>query len=342
MNSPRLKRTAKRASAISLLILIATSCSAQPRSFDARDPGSPLALVRTIPLPDVHGRIDHMALDRQSNHLFIAELANNSLDDVDLSSGKVAGRITGVHEPQGVAWLASRNEVAVACGDGSVRFYDASSRREVARVTLGHDADNVRVDRRKGDLVVGYGSGALAVIDPSTHKVIRTLKLNGHPEAFEIIGSRVFVNVPDRREIVVGDLDRAVSVGAVATGGRSGNYPMASQSNGQLLAVAFRVPSSVAVLDTRSARIVSSTSACGDADDLYFAGSDLIIVCGEGEVDLASLSGGRTIRVTTRPGARTGLLDFDTARLFIAVPMRGSTAEVWQLSVAPRETPARQ
>lgn len=336
MNSWPLLQLAGRASVIAVLLLIGTSCSAKPSIVDARDPRSPVMLVRTIALPNVRGRIDHMALDVKSNHLFVSELTNGSVDDVDLSSAKVAARITGLHEPQGIAWLARGDEVAVACGDGTVHFYNASDRREVARVSLGDDADNVRVDGRQGNLVVGYGSGALAVIDPATHKVIRTLTLNGHPEAFEIIGSRVFVNVPGRREIVVGNLDAAVPVAAIGTGARLGNYPMASESSGKRLAVAFRLPSSVAILDAKSAQIVSSMSVCGDADDLYFAGRELIIVCGEGEVDLASASDSTIVRVSTRAGARTGLLDPDTGRLFIAVPMRGSTAEVWQLSVRRR------
>lgn len=335
MNSRSLALASRRAPVFALLMFVAPSCTAKPPGFDARDPHSPVHLVRTIPLSDVPGRIDHMALDRTSNHLFVSELTNGTVDDVDLTSGTVAGRMTGLREPQGVAWLPERNEVAVACGDGTVHFYDGVDRREVARVALGDDADNVRVDSRNGDLVVGYGSGAIAVIDATTHRVIRTLQLNGHPEAFEIVGSRIFVNVPSRHEIVVGDLDAGLTTRSVGTGTRFGNYPMASDRGGQRIAVAFRFPGSVAVIDAKSAGTLSSTPVCGDADDLFFAGSMIILVCGEGAVDLASTTGISIARVATRRGARTGFFDANADRLFIAVPAQGSTAAIWELSVRP-------
>lgn len=335
MNSRSFACASRRVPVFAVLLLASTSCSAKPTSFDARDPHSPVRFLRTIPLPNVHGRIDHMALDRKSKHLFVAELANGSVDDVDLVAGKVAGRITGLREPQGVAWLPEHDEVAVACGDGTVHFYNGSDRQEVARIALGDDADNVRIDNRTGDLVVGYGSGALAVINPSTHQVIRTLKLTAHPEAFEIVGSQVFVNVPDRHAIVVGDLDAALTTRIVGTGTRFGNYPMASDNSGRHIAVAFRFPSSLSIIDAKSGKTASATSVCGDADDLFFQGDRLILVCGEGAVDLASTVGKSIARVATRHGARTGFFDPDEKRLYVALPAQGSAAALWEFSVQP-------
>jgi hypothetical protein len=41
--------------------LAATACSAASRTVKATDPASPLKLERVIELPDVKGRIDHLA-----------------------------------------------------------------------------------------------------------------------------------------------------------------------------------------------------------------------------------------------------------------------------------------
>jgi hypothetical protein len=316
-----------------MLLLSATACSAKLATFDARDPQSPLRLVRTIPLPNVHGRIDHLALDEKSNHLFVAEIASGSVDDVDLASGAVAGRISGLREPQGVAWLAAQDEVAVACGDGTVPFYRSSDRREVARISLGGDADNVRVDGRNGTLVIGYGSGALAVIDASTHRVLRELKLPAHPEAFELIGSRVFVNVPNAHAIVIGDLDRARVITTLRTGTHFGNYPMASDSSGSRVAVGFRLPSSLSILDSSSGATLASGSICGDADDLYFHADEVVVVCGSGAVELVQAADARgSAEVITTRGARTGLLDSRSGQLFLAVPAGRDPAAIWELS----------
>lgn len=297
------------------------------------DPRSPLRLVRRIELPNVKGRIDHMALDSSGGHLFVAEYGNGTVDDVDLTLGAVAGRITGLHEPQGVAWLQARDEIAVACDDGSVHFYRRTDRKEVARISLGDDADNVRIDSRNGNLVVGYGSGALAVIDTATHRVIRSIALPAHPEAFELLGGRAFVNVPDAHEVVVADVDQARVTATFNTGVRLGNYPMASDAAGSRIAVAYRLPGALSVLDTASVAVKYSVSACGDADDLYFRGRSIIIVCGQGVVQLVDEAPSHAgIRITTKRGARTGQVDQGRNRLFLAVPAGEGPASIWELS----------
>jgi hypothetical protein len=317
--------------ALMLCLLLAASCSARAQTFDPRDPRSPLHLVRRIELPGVTGRIDHMALDTDGTHLFVAENGNGSVDDVDLTSGKVVGRISGLHEPQGVAWLPSQREVAVASGDGLVTFYRGTDRQQVAGLSLGADADNVRVDRRNGHLVVGYGSGGLAVIDPATHHVIGRLALPGHPEAFELLGAKVFVNVPDAHEMIVADVDQERIISTLGTGLFFANFPMASDATGSRVAVAYRAPGTVSVLDAHSGATISTAPICGDADDLYFRARQLIIVCGSGAVELID-DATHDFRVSTQPGARTGVLDPVSGHLLVAVPSRRSPAAIWELA----------
>lgn len=316
-----------------LLAGVLGSCSADAETFDPRDQRSPLHLVRSIAVPNVRGRIDHMALDAQGNHLFIAEYGNGSVDEVDLNSGAVVGRISGLHEPQGVAWLPNQQEIAVTSADGRLNFYRGSDRHQVAVVRLGDDADNVRVDARNGDLIVGYGSGALAVIDPATHQMIRELPLSAHPEAFELLGSRVFVNVPDAHQIVIGDLDQGRVSAALSTGTHFGNFPMATDASGSRVALAYRVPATLSVMDPHSGEGIFSAGTCGDADDLYFHGDELVVVCGSGAIELVDSRGAhRKITVTTYPGARTGLLDPTGKRFFVAVPAGKAPAAIWELS----------
>src|SRR6516165_5353960 len=69
-----------------------------------------LELERTIALPNVSGRIDHLAVDVPHQRLFVAELGNGSADRIDLSSGE-ARRIEGLKEPQRLAYLPDRDEL---------------------------------------------------------------------------------------------------------------------------------------------------------------------------------------------------------------------------------------
>ena len=46
----------------------------------------PLILVRTIELPGVDGRIDHLAVDSPTQRLYVAALGNNTVEVVDLTA----------------------------------------------------------------------------------------------------------------------------------------------------------------------------------------------------------------------------------------------------------------
>jgi len=318
--------------ALAVLLVCGSRCSAYAQAFDPRDPHSPLHLVRTIELPGVKGRIDHMSLDAESGHLFVAEYGNDSVDEIDLTSGGTVARITHLPEPQGVMWLPKQQEIAVACGDGSLRFYRNADHHEVGSIDLGEDADNVRLDARNGNLVVGYGSGGLAVIDPAAHRIVRELKLGAHPEAFALVGSRVFVNLPDAHEIALADIDQARVIRTVNTGKRAGNYPLAADGTGSHIAVAFRSPSTLTLLDAESGATLYSVPICGDADDLYFHAGRVVVVCGEGTVQLIDESSKHSsVRVTTGRGARTGLIDPAHSSLFVPLPGQGNDASIWQL-----------
>jgi len=307
------------------LLLALPGCSqAQPT-----DPRSPLVLQRTIVLPDTKGRIDHLAIDLAGHRLFVAEIANGTVDEIDLEAGKVVGRIAGLSEPQGVAWLPAQRELVVACGDGSVRFY-APDRREKARIDLGDDADNVRVDPRNGHVIVGYGKGALATIDPATHKVLARLMLPGHPEGFRLFGARAYINVPDDGSVIAADIDQSRQLARWPTGLHRLNFPLAVDPAGKSITIAYRLPAALATIDTATGQTTSIRSACGDADDLFFASSRTLLVCGAGHVDMIAADGSSE-RVQTAGGARTGLYVPELNTLFVAAPARGHPAAIWAL-----------
>ena len=68
-----------------------------------------------------------MAVDLRRKHLFVAELGNNTIDAIDLMTAKPIHRITGLAEPQGLAYLPEPDLLVAANGDdGSVRFYSGT------------------------------------------------------------------------------------------------------------------------------------------------------------------------------------------------------------------------
>ena len=316
-------------------MLSVAACGKAPLSLSASDPSSPLRLERKIILAEVRGRIDHLAIDEGGGRLFVAEVENGSVDEIDLRAGKVIGRISGLREPQGVAYLPAQKELVVACGDGSVRFF-STDRRLIARIDLGDDADDVRIDPRNGHILVGYGKGAIATIDPAHHRLIGRLPLGGHPEGFQQVGTRLFANVPDRGAIIAADLDRGVVQATWRTGLHRLNFPMAVAPDGKHILLAYRLPAALA-----SIKIADGTSdfvvpSCGDSDDLYVDGQRIFVICGAGHVNVQRWASGDTeVSVETAPGARTGLISIRRHELYVAAPARGDPAAIWVLAIAP-------
>jgi DNA-binding beta-propeller fold protein YncE len=297
---------------------------ALPQSGRAADP---LVLDRTIALNDVSGRMDHMAIDLGRQHLFLAALGNGTLDVVDLVQGRVVHRIGGLKEPQGVAYAPGADVVAVANGgDGTVRLFRGADLVPAGKAELGDDADNLRFEARTGLLVVGYGNGGLAMIDPATANLVGRIPLQAHPEGFELepANHRAFVNVPEARQIAVVDLVASRQIATWRLPNLRANFPMAFDAAQSRVAVAFRSPPRLVILDTNDGSVIGNLPSCGDADDVFFDAkrNRVYVSCGDGTVDvwLQQASGyGRLGSIPTSPGARTSLFVPQLDRLFVAV-----------------------
>ena len=296
----------------------AVSAAAQP----------PLVRERAIALSQPSGRIDHMAIDEARGRLFVAELGAGAVEALDLATGRSLGRITGLEEPQGLGYLAARDELAVATGgDGTLRFYRAADLKLVGALKLGEDADNVRVDSQAGRVLVGYGH-ALAVVDPAARRVVAKVALPAHPEAFQIRGERVIVNLPDADGIGVLDLAQGRMLARWRNPGPHFNFPMALNGEAGVVAVVYRLPARLVLFSLDSGRAMQQLPTCGDADDAFFdaARTHLYVVCGEGAVDVFQRSGAAyrpAGRVPTRAGARTGLYSQRRDRLYVAARAQG-------------------
>ena len=310
---------------LEVLLVFATVAAAQSNV--------PLRLEKTIPLPDVQGRIDHMSIDVQNHRLFMAALGNNTVEVIDVKEGKRIHSIRGLREPQGVLYLPDVNRLYVANGvDGSLRIFDGTSYAPIKTVKLGEDADNVRFDAKKKHVYVGYGgeSGALAVMNEDGTKVAE-IALDAHPESFQLEknGSRLFVNLPKSQKAAVVNRATALVVNTWGTGGAVSNYPMALDEEDHRLFIVCRTPAELHVLDTNSGRLIEKLSAIGDSDDVFYdkARKRVYATGGEGGISVYQQQDSghykEIANISTVKGARTGFFSPDLNLLFVAVRRQG-------------------
>jgi DNA-binding beta-propeller fold protein YncE len=326
---PRLTPPAGARAWLAMAALSGVLCGCDPPS--AHGQIAPLTLERAIVLKDVAGRIDHLAIDGAHDRLFVAELGNGSVEAVDLKSGAVLGRISGLKEPQGLAYLPALDQLAVAGGgDGAVRFFRAADLAPLGSALLGDDADNLRLDPKSGQVLVGYGSGGLAIIDPGARKIVGRIALPAHPESFQLdpAGPLVYVNLPGAHQIAVVDREVGKSVTSIGTGTAFANFPMTLDPKARRLAVVFRAPSELRVYALADRSLVATLRTCGDADDIFLDAprNRFYVICGEGVVDVIQARGAGYAsvgRFATAPGARTGLWSAMRDRLYVAAPARG-------------------
>jgi DNA-binding beta-propeller fold protein YncE len=295
--------------------------------------GPPLKLVQTIPMPGVEGRIDHLSVDVRGRRLFVSALGNNTVEVLDLASGKDIHSITGMHEPQGVLYVPESGRIFIANGDdGSVRVLDGRSYKVLSTVHFPSDADDIRYDAAHKLVYVGYGSGGLGVLDGMTGKELGTIPLRGHPEAFEVTdgGARIYVNVPTAKEIAVADWNRRYVVQRWPMENYRDNFPMAFDKVEHRLFVVCRRPAELLVLDVESGKMVEHLGVAGDADDVYYdeARRRIYVSGGQGVITVVDQVDADHYRlrdtVSTAPGARTSLFVPALSRFYLAVPHRGA------------------
>ena len=283
-------------------------------------------------MPDVQGRIDHLSIDIKGQRLFVSALGNNTLEVIEVKSGKRVKTISSLKEPQGVLYVAESDRIYVANGDdGSVRIFDGSSLAPLKRLDYGDDADNLRYDAARKRIYAGYGGGALGEIDSEGNK-ITDIKLDAHPESFQLEKNspRIYVNLPKSQKVVVVDREKHAIIATWKTDMAFANYPMALNENDHRLFVVTRMPARLLVFDTDNGNIVQKIPAVGDCDDVFYDKTRKRIYAsgGDGAISVFEQKDAdhytELARIKTVKGARTSYFSPDLDRLFLAVRRQGS------------------
>ena len=317
-----------------------------------------LSLKTKISLPNVKGRIDHFSVDVKGQRLFMAAVGNHTLEVIDLKSGKQVRTIPDLAEPQGVYYDAATNRLYVACGlDGVTKIYDGTTFDLVGSVKFPDDADNIRYDARSTSVIVGYagakelrkrveGTGGLGFIDSATGKQTRTVVIDAHPESFRLEekGTRLFVNVPDNKEIEVVDVAKGTILARWPVSAKN-NFPMSLDEAHHRLFVGCWTPPRLLVFDTETGKEVAALelgekgvakrNIVGITDDLFYdsARSRIYVLNALGSIDVFQQKDpdqyDLIASVPTPPDTKTGLFVPEWGKLFVAVIQQGEqSAEI--------------
>src|SRR5439155_5262691 len=248
--------------------------------------GPPLELIQTIDLKGPAGRLDHLALDAKHGRLFVANMANSSLDVVDLKAGKLLKQIPGQKGIQGIAYASDLDRIFVGNGEGNAcNVFDGENYKLLKSIPLD-DADNVRYQPSTRRIYVAHAEKSLSVIDAKTFETLAEIKVLGQPESFllESKRSRLYLNVPSAREVTVIDTQKKKAIADYKLTLAEKNYPMALDEANHRLFIGCRSKPMIVVLDTETGKEVTSVPIPGDIDDVFYDAKRKRIYasCGEG------------------------------------------------------------
>jgi DNA-binding beta-propeller fold protein YncE len=286
-------------------------------------------------------RNDHIGVNVNGERLFLAAVENPTLEVVDLKTRQVVHTIIDLPEPQGVYYDGSRNHLFVACAlDGVTKILDGTTFQTIATVKSPDDADNIRYDPHSKGVIVGYagakqlrkrkeGTGGLGLIDENGKK-IGDIVIDAHPESFQIekTGSRIFVSVPDKKEIEVIDRIKRTVVARWPVS-QEDNFPMGLDETNHRVFVGVRKPAQLLVFDTETAKQIAAGDIAGKTDDLFYdpARRRAYVLTARGFLEVFEQKDAdhynRVARYPTPTGAQTGLFVPEWRELFVAVPAQG-------------------
>jgi DNA-binding beta-propeller fold protein YncE len=89
-------------------------------------------LTEAIPLENAKGRFDHFAIG--GGKLFVVALGSDAVEVINIGGRILEHTITGVPDPQGIAFSPEANKLFIASGRGKVYIYDSQSYNQIAAI----------------------------------------------------------------------------------------------------------------------------------------------------------------------------------------------------------------
>ncbi len=298
-----------------------------------------LRLIRTISIPNVKGRLDHMDVEVRGKRLFVAGLENGTFEVVDLKTGKWMRSISGFKKPQGALYVAEFNKLFLASGDdGMVRVFRGDTLQLADSIQFEPGPNRIVYDPNSKLVYVGYGGkdagkdyGEVGIIDARDDKRVGDIKVTSHPSELLLNKSGtslfVFISIADQLQVVDTRKREVVSTWPISSQ-RPGDAAFDESSS--RLFVGTRTPAEMLVMDSKSGKELGHLPTADGQDGVYFdalrkrvyasGGRELpkgfVYVYQQKGADKYEIIG----KIPTRGGAGTSFWSPELDRYYVAAP----------------------
>ncbi len=152
---------------------------------------------------------DYITVDAASNKLYVSH--GTQVNILDKNTGDSLGVIPNTKGVHGIALVHGLGKGYISNGgSNNVTVFNLSNNQVIGQIATGENPDAIFYDGYSKKIITCNGrSKDLSVIDPAADKVVGTIAVGGKPETAVSDGKgKIFVNIEDKREIVVIDIKK--------------------------------------------------------------------------------------------------------------------------------------
>ena len=249
------------------------------RVAHSQDTKPPFRLVRTISLPNVKGRLDHMDVDVKGRRMFVAGLENGTFEVVDLQTGKWVRSIPGFKKAQGALFVPELNKLFLASGDdGMVRVFRGDTFELLDSIPLEPGPNRIVYEPKSKLVYVGYGGqdagkdyGEIGIIDARQDKQLGDIKVVAHPSELLLdkSGTTLFVlsSIANRLQVI--DLSKQQIVATWAVKSKQPGDAALDEATSRLF-IGTHTPAEMIVIDSKSGKEIAHLPTAEGMDGVYF------------------------------------------------------------------------
>ena len=285
-------------------------------------------LLKKIPLGAAEGGgeyFDYITVDSATRRAYLSHGTEVVVLNVD--SGSVVGKITGMKRNHGVALVPELGRGFISDGDAAqVIIFDLKTLKTIGTIKGEMDADSILFEPVSKHVFVFNGDPkSVTVIDPAKGTVIATIPLGGAPEQAVADGKgMIYDNLEDTNEVIALD-SRTLKIQSrwkVAPAGQP--VSMAMDRQNRRLFIGGRNPKLLVVMDADTGKIIGEPFPIGDRVDTNIFDPETQLVASstrEGTIHIIHEDSPNKFTaietVKTEFGAKTMGLDAKTHNLFV-------------------------
>jgi DNA-binding beta-propeller fold protein YncE len=256
-----------------------------------------MKLIQTIPMPNVEGYFDHMAVDVKGQRLFVPGEHQRTIEVIDLREGKVIHTITVFGgDPRKTIYLPETTQIWVDDGDSTLKAFSGDTYELVKNMPLsGHelDKDSRRVPDHgvydsithlfylgdRSDSTPNAGpKGSIEIVDVHNGSLVATIAVDGKNPAGLVLDPshhRLYVVMGDTSQVVVIDLENRAVIASWPIASGPEPHAVALDAPNRRLFIGSRVkrshvykPGKLVVMDADSGKIIDTFDTEGGVDEV--------------------------------------------------------------------------